>query len=99
MSDFPQTENTPQNWKPARLILAAGLPQGTRGCPVCPYERWEVSTFLPWFPLVERAGGRERLFRGVSGILPKPWGYRYAVCPKGRNSPSGIYVHLGGGTL
>ena len=53
MSDFPQTENTPK-LETSRLILRRFAPGDEDALFALMSDR-EVNTFLPWFPLVERA--------------------------------------------
>ena len=93
MSDFPQTENTPK-LETSRLILRRFAPGDEDALFALMSDR-EVNTFLPWFPLVEREEA-ERLLGAYLEFYQKPWGYRYAVCPKGQKQPIG-YVHLGEG--
>ena len=93
MRNCSTVENTPA-LETDRLILRRFAPGDEDALFALMSDR-EVNTFLPWFPLVERAEA-ERLLGEYLEFYHKPWGYRYAVCRKGHEQPVG-YVHLGEG--
>lgn len=92
MRNCSTVENTPA-LETDRLILRRFAPGDEDALFALMSDR-RFNTFLPWFPLVERAEA-ERLLGEYLEFYHKPWGYRYAVCRKGTNTRR--YVHLGEG--